>query len=133
MSRSTRSQTRTESGADAFLTDLADRGAEPLLKHASGTIRVDLTDGDRVEHRMITIDDGDVSVSRRKGKADATLRVRPETFDGMASGRVNAIAAVLRGEVVPEGDLGLVVLFQRVFPSPPRPQTPAATTGRSRS
>jgi putative sterol carrier protein len=38
----------------------------------------------------------------------------------MVEGKVNAMAAVLRGEVSLEGDLGLVISFQRLFPGPPR-------------
>ena len=38
-------------------------------------------------------------------------------FDHIAAGRLNALAAVLRGELVPEGDLALLMAFQRFFPT----------------
>ena len=102
-----------------FFDELKRKGREPLLKGESGTLRFDLLDGERVEHWSVVMASGDVTVSRRRGPADAVVRLRKETFDGMVSGRVNAMAATLRGEIVPEGDLGLVMLFQRLFPGPP--------------
>lgn len=110
---------RRRSPTAAFFDDLDARGHEPLLKSASGTIRFDLVDRKRVEHWAVAIDEGDVAVSRSPAEADAVVRVEKSTFGGMISGRVNAMAAVLRGEVVPQGDLSLVILFQRVFPGPP--------------
>jgi hypothetical protein len=46
------------------------------------------------------------------------------------TGRMNAMAATLRGVLDPEGDLGLVLLFQRLFPGPPgsRRKRPAKAT-----
>ena len=88
------------------------------MKNASGTIRFDLVDGQRVEHWSVAMDRGDVAVSRSTATADAVVRLDKSTFDGMVSGGVNAMAAALRGELVPEGDLSLVILFQRVFPGP---------------
>ena len=104
----------------AFFDDLAGRGCEPLLKNVSGTIRLDLDDGERIEHWSVTIDEGDVDVSHSRARADAVVRLKKSTFDGMVSGRVNAMAATLRGELVAEGNLSLVTMFQRVFPGPAR-------------
>ena len=111
---------RRRSPTAAFFDDLAGRGREPLLKNTSGTIRFDLLVGKRVEHWSVTIDEGDVEVSHSRARADAVVRLKRSTLDGMVSGRVNAMAAVLRGELVPEGNLSLVILFQRVFPGPVR-------------
>jgi putative sterol carrier protein len=47
------------------------------------------------------------------------VRTDSGVFDGIASGEVNAFAAVLRGAVTLEGNPGALVLFQRVFPDPP--------------
>ncbi len=115
------SSERRRSPTAAFFDDLAERGREPLLKSTSGTIRFDLRDRDRVEHWWVGIDEGDVEVSHSRGDADAVVRLERSTFDGMVSGQVNAMAAALRGELVPEGDLSLVILFQRVFPGPAGP------------
>jgi len=109
---------RRRSPTAAFFDDLARRGHEPLLKSASGTIRFDVLDGERSEHWFVTIEAGDVDVSHSRTKADAVVRLDKDTLDEMVSGQVNAMASVLRGEIVPDGDLSLVILFQRVFPGP---------------
>ena len=104
---------------DVFFTELATRGHEPLVKSASGTVRFDLVDGNDVEHWYVTLRKGDVEVSHESTSADTVVRLDRLAFDGMVSGTVNALAATLRGELVADGDLGLVMLFQRLFPSPP--------------
>jgi putative sterol carrier protein len=109
---------RKSSPTDEFFADLAGRGHEPLLKSATGTVRFDLPDDGHARSYYVTIRNGDVTVTQSHADADAVLRVERETFDGMATGQVNALAAVLRGELVADGDLGLLILFQRIFPSP---------------
>lgn len=107
---------RRRSTTAAFFDALAQRGRHPLLKNASGTIRFDVLDGERTEHWLVTMDQGDVDVTHARTKADAVVRIDKASLDGMVSGRVNAMASVLRGELVLEGDLSLMILFQRVFP-----------------
>jgi putative sterol carrier protein len=119
-----------QSPTDTFFADLGGRRHQPLLKSASGIVRFDLIDGERVEHWCVTMDRGEVAVSRKNVRADAVVRLDRATFDGMVSGSVNAIAAVLRGALVAEGDLGLVLLFQRLFPAPERRNGPARAVSR---
>ena len=109
---------------DAFFDELAARAHEPLVRSASGTVRFDLVDGDEIEHWYITMRSGDVEVSHKNARADAVVRLGRDAFDGMVSGTMNAMAATLRGELAVEGDLGLVMLFQRLFPSPPTAGAP---------
>jgi putative sterol carrier protein len=104
---------------EAFFAELGERGHEPLLEKAKGTVRVELRRGRQVDRWLVAIDRGDVSVSHRNVAADVTLRTTRELFDGLASGEVNTMAAVLRGAVEFEGDPELLVLFQRLFPGPP--------------
>jgi len=103
----------------AFFADLASRGHEPLLEGASGSIRFDLTQGGSVEHWLVKVTKGDVAVSKRDGKADSIVSVERTFFDRLTQGRENAMAATLRGVLVAKGNLGLVILFQRIFPGPP--------------
>jgi putative sterol carrier protein len=129
-------KTRRKTAQDptrTFFDDLAARGHEPFLKDASGTLRFDLIDGRRVEHWYVSIDQGDVSVSKQMAAADAVLRTDRSVFDRIASGRMNSMAAALRGELVPEGNLSLFMVFQRLFPGPPRPRAGRRTDGRERS
>jgi putative sterol carrier protein len=110
----------TPSVTEAFFGELAARTHEPLLKRASGTLRFDLGDRERVQHWHVTMREGGVTVSRRRAKADAVVRLDKRTFEAMVTGTLNATAAVLRGDLVSEGDLGMLLLFQRVFPAPRR-------------
>jgi putative sterol carrier protein len=103
----------------AFFAMLADRAHDPLLEKANGTIRFELVDGKRTDRWFLTLDNGHVSVSRKNAKADCTVRAEKAVFDGIAGGKVNGLAAVLRGAMTIEGDMELMVLLQRVFPSPP--------------
>jgi len=103
-----------------FFEALAKRAHEPLLQGASGTLRWDLRNGRRTDHWYVTIAKGGVEVSRANAPADAVVRADKAFFDGLATGRVNAMAALLRGAMEGDGDLGLVMSFQRLFPAPPR-------------
>jgi putative sterol carrier protein len=103
----------------AFFRELAERGHEPLLEKAKGTVRVELADGKRVDRWLLAVDNGDVAISRKDARADCTVRATKELFDGIAGGDVNAMAAVLRGALTIDGDMELMVRLQRLFPSPP--------------
>ena len=105
--------------ADLF-ESLGRRGHEPLLERAHGTLRFELSDG-RPSRWTVTVDGGDVVVSRARSRADCTVRADKKLFDDIASGDVNALAAILRGAVSVEGDPELFALFQRLFPCP-RPE-----------
>jgi predicted lipid carrier protein YhbT len=102
----------------AFFEGLATRGHEPLLANATGTVRVELTDGTRTERWLVSIDKGAVAVSHRNVRGDCTIRAPKPLFDGVARGEVNAMAAVIRGAVAVEGDWELLGLFQRLFRGP---------------
>jgi predicted lipid carrier protein YhbT len=109
---------------DEFFRDLGLRGHEPLLEKARGTVRFELVDGKRTDRWLVTLDKGDVSVSRKNVAADCVVRGERALFDAMASGDANGMAAYLRGQLTLEGDPELLVLVQRVLPGP--------ATGRAR-
>lgn len=102
-----------------FFADLAGRRDEPLLRKASGSMRFDITSGKKTRRWLVTVDKGALEVL--EGGADATCVIRADeaVFDKIASGRLNAVAAVLRGDVVVAGDWRMLVRLQRLFPSPP--------------
>ncbi len=108
------------SATTEFFDALEDREHEPMLQKVKGTLRFDLTNGKRKERWFVAIDKGEIAVSHANRIADCTVRARKDVFDGIASGTVNAMAAVLRGTIAVEGDTLLIVLFQRLFPAPPR-------------
>ena len=74
--------------------------------------------GTRTDRWLVTLDKGDVSVSRENVAADCVVRTDRALFDAMVSGDVNGMAAYLRGELTFEGDPEFLVLFQRVLPAP---------------
>jgi len=115
-----------------FFRELVAGGHKPLLGKTSGTLRFDLVDADRVEHWYVAVRNGDVTVSHKRGKADAVLTGDKQLFERIATGRENAMAAVLRGAVAPQGDVSLMLRFARIFPGPPR-AADAVETGGKRS
>jgi putative sterol carrier protein len=116
---------------ETFFDDLGRRDHEPLLAHKKGTIRVELADNGHTERWTVTFDDGDINVSHKKGAADSTIRADKSVFDRIVRGDTNAMAALLRGAVSVDGDWNLLVLFQRLFPSPTGAPETAAEGRRS--
>ena len=100
---------------EEFFAELMESEYEPMLGRGSGTIRVDVEDGHTTRRWLISVDRGVVSVSRRSGKADCILRADVATFEGLALGRLNPLATMLRGGVQVEMSTNseLLVLFQR--------------------
>jgi SCP-2 sterol transfer family len=121
----------TDSTAE-FFGELGSRGHEPLLGKVTGSARFDVVAGERTERWLVTIDKGDIRVSRRNAAADAVLRVDKASFDQVVAGELNWMAAVLRGEVAVQGDPRLLVLLQRLFPRPPGGRTQRQAAGSAR-
>ena len=83
-------------------------------------MRFDIADGKRTERWLVVLEKGEIAVSRRHARADCVVSADRALFDRIASGEANALAALLREEVNVEGDINLLVLFQRLLPGPPR-------------
>jgi putative sterol carrier protein len=105
-----------------FFAELGERGHEPLLRKATGTARFDVVDSGRTARWLLTIDRGDIRVSRKNAAADCVVRADKALFDRLVAGEQNVMAAAMRGEVAVSGDPKLLVLVQRLF----RRQVPAA-------
>jgi putative sterol carrier protein len=115
-----------------FFDALAERGHEPLLEKATGTVRFDLRDGKKTDRWHVTVVKGDLAVSRQNRRAESLVSADKALFDGVASGRTNAMAALLRGAMSVEGDVQLLVLFQRLFPGPARSRKRRPTAAPAR-
>jgi putative sterol carrier protein len=98
-----------------FFEVLGRRRHEPLLARVSGTARFDVTSDGDIEHWFVRIDKGDLAVSRDADPADCVIRVDRDQLGDLVTGKVNAMAELLRGALVVEGDPELLVLVQRLF------------------
>jgi hypothetical protein len=107
-----------ENPTDEFFADLGQRKHLPLLEGTTGAIGFDLMRDAYSEHWLLTVSNGDVSVSRDVTDADCTVRADRELFDRVVVGEEYLMPALLRGVVVFEGNLELVVLFERLLPGP---------------
>jgi hypothetical protein len=111
---------------DDFFAELERRGHEPMLRRLSATVRWDILDGDRIEHRLVRIDRGDIRVAVSDEPADCVIIAERSVCDDVVSGRTSALAALLRGAAAVDGDFELMVLAQRLLP-----RTPGASAGRA--
>src|SRR5271167_4913167 len=92
---------------EAFFAELASKGREPLLQQTVGTVRFDLSDDGSVERWYVAVDKGELRVSHRNARADTVLRGDKALFELIMTGQTNAMAAILRGALVLEGDYRL--------------------------
>ncbi len=117
-----------ESVVDHFFKDLATTRHVPLLEGTSGTLLVELGDGEVApRHWFVRIRHGDVEVSDKTSAPDCVLATDVSTFEAIVAGRINAFAAVLRGLLEVEGEVHLLVALQALFkPSSGAADQPAA-------
>jgi putative sterol carrier protein len=116
-----------------FFEDLAKQGHEPLLEGLTATIRFDLVDGKKTKRWLVAVTKGDLAVSRQNRKADCVLRAEKGVFERLTSGQQGALAAVLRGELLLQGDPTRLVLAQRLFPGTPASAEPRARSRKTRA
>jgi hypothetical protein len=105
----------TEDAVTAFFEDLGSRGYDPLLRSVSGAVRFDLVSGKTTERWLVTIRKGELTVSHKNIATDAVIRLSRALLERVASGQTNILPAVLRGEVVLEGDYRLMAAIRRLF------------------
>ena len=120
----------TSDPVEEFFRELGHREPDPAWADVRGAVGIEMVDGNRTEHWLVTIDKGRVAVSRAKGDGGCSIRFDRALGEQLIRGEANAMAAVLRGSAVPMGDLELLLALQRIFPGPPDQQRPAPI-GRS--
>jgi putative sterol carrier protein len=104
-----------------FFDELVDQGHQPLLGKVHGTVRFDVAVSDgRVDHWLVSVDRGDVTITQDTAPADCIMRTDRALFERLITGEENAIAATLRGAIVCSGNVELLFAIQRIFPGPPR-------------
>jgi hypothetical protein len=124
---------------DNFFEELGRRGHEPRLRRIVATVRFNISEGKRTSHWRVEIARGDIRVSRDSAKGCCGICADRALFDGIVTGQVNAIAAMLRGALWVDGDRETWVLVQRLLPGPcagrgSRPfATPPAAAAKTRA
>jgi alkyl sulfatase BDS1-like metallo-beta-lactamase superfamily hydrolase len=108
-----------------FFANLAAPGHLATFEGHSATLRFDVHDGGQVQHWYVVVNDGDVAVThqdavtRQNKGADAVIHVDRAPFEAIVTGRMNAMAALLRGVLTCEGSMAALMMFQRCLPGPP--------------
>lgn len=103
-----------------FFESLEARGHEPRLEKVRASLRFDLENGKKRNRWHVAVAKGEIAVSHKNAHADCIVRADSAVFDGIASGEVNPVAAVLRGAMDIEGDPELLMLLLRLSPAPGR-------------
>ena len=116
-----------------FFDRLSHEEAAPVLRHVSGTVRLDLADDERVDHWLVTLDKGAAQLTREHRDADCVLRTDRVIFEAVAKGEINPISGMLRGQLLVLGDLRLLILIERMLPGPPGAHDPRAFARRERT
>jgi len=118
-------RTMTDAGIDnsatsSFFEELGARSYLPVLEKTDGVLRFEISDGRRRDRWIVSVRHGEVDISSdlTEGHATCVIRASRAAFDGIVLGEVNAMASLLRGELTVDGDLQLLMQFQRVFPGP---------------
>ncbi|MDG4809854.1 SCP2 sterol-binding domain-containing protein [Micromonospora sp. WMMD1120] len=101
---------------NAFFDRLTVAGRNPMFSKVCGSVRFDISDGDHLEQWLLEIDHGRMRVTRSDAPAGTVIRVSAPVADAMARGEVNGLAAITRGEILVDGDLGLALRLGRLFP-----------------
>lgn len=107
-----------------FFSGLTQPGHIATFEREAATVRFDVADGPNpesgpIEHWHVTINDGDVSVTRQVLPADAIVHAARPDVERIVTGRLNAQAALLRGLLTTEGSMAALMMFQRALPGPP--------------
>jgi putative sterol carrier protein len=102
---------------ERFFEGLAKKKHVQLLEGRSGTVLVELKNGEKAEAKRwyVIIHRGDVSVSRSGSNPDAIFRTDSKTFAAIVAGKMNTMPALLRGLVEIEGRVDLMVALQALF------------------
>jgi putative sterol carrier protein len=94
---------------------LSRRGYHSIMERHTGTLRFDLTEGEQTHYWLLTIQQGNLAVSRETAPADCVVLADKAVFDGIVTGELNALSAFLRGVVGIDGDIELVTAFRRLL------------------
>lgn len=110
-----------------FFRNLAERGHDRRLTAIhQGSVRFDISRNGHVDHWLVSINKGDITVSEQETGGDAVVRAEQAVFDRIATGEAYFLTSVLRGEATVEGSPGIFATVRRLFPLPPASRNTAA-------
>jgi putative sterol carrier protein len=117
-----------EDAVHEFFKSIA--GQHPAVPRTiSGSLRFDLENGNR-EHWRVTFAKGTVSAARSNAPADCIVHIEKTTLEAIIQGRINAMAALLRGAMKIEGQAFLLAVFRGLF-TEPAARTESKRVGRN--
>ncbi|MGW0502336.1 SCP2 sterol-binding domain-containing protein [Micromonospora sp. NPDC003241] len=112
-----------------FFDGLARNGGR-MLRQVCGTVRFDLRYPDHIDHWLVTIDHGRVTVSRGDAApADTVIGTDEALFLRMAHGEVKPLPAWLRNDFTADGEFRFVIMLERIFAPPPGARHPREVAG----
>jgi hypothetical protein len=117
------------SDAIAQLFDRINRlGRVDMLADVTGSLRFDLAQDEHVvDQWTVVVCDGQLSVEHRGGDTDCVVSLDGQLMARMAGGESNAMAALLRGDMMATGNVQLLVLLERLLPGPAGAHGPLRT------
>ena len=95
-------------------------------------MRFDLASGEQVDHWLLAIDGGDLSVFREEREADCVLYADRAFFARVVAGEAKPLTAMVRNDLRVEGHLQLFIVFERLLPGPPGARDPRAVARERR-
>jgi predicted lipid carrier protein YhbT len=103
-------------------------GRVDMLTDVTGSLRFDISEGEQVvDQWIVSLHNGQISVEHRGGDADGVVSLDRQLMAQMATGRSNAMSALLRGDMMVTGDVHLLVLLERLLPGPAGARGPRRT------
>jgi hypothetical protein len=116
-------------GSREFVDGLCAGGPYPALARTRAVIRLEVTDRPSGQGWTLVVADGLIRESDDDVEADCVLRADAATLEGLASGRVNATAAILRGVLQADGAPEVLAAIQGLLPGPPGSTGPRRPAG----
>lgn len=115
-----------------FFDRLNRRGHEYLMEKVRARVRFDLEHDRQIDHWLLSINQGDLHVSREKGEADAVISADRAFFDHVVSGEERPLTSWLRNELAVEGRFEYLVLLDRLLPERPGARHPGVAARQER-
>jgi hypothetical protein len=106
---------------DTFFDELGTCGHDAALRSRTATVRFDVISGKNTDSWIVAIKHGDIAVARNEDEqaADCLIRVDRTLFERIVEGETSPMAATLRGALITEGNIELLVAANRLLAARP--------------